>query len=279
MRAIAIEGVDDENFGLDATLQQGQIGRNDSVGAKADIAKSVLTSAPSIASGIKSLARMAVAGDRALKAATYAVHYLADGVDQAEARAKIALIRRIALASGEELPNTVPTVVRGMPFAPLTNILGPKGERWVPMHGLFAHDRVLGFHEALGERLDSHRPDMERLGVTTGAMFMAVRSTAFVYEPTFYWPDDRTDFHDRMVPPDHLSTLPQYSECSEARSLVNKLKHEVAKIMTEFGAAHLQIGKFYPYLEGRNAPAAALIRAVKRELDPMGIMNPGVLGL
>jgi len=279
MRAVAIEGVDDENFGLDAALQQGQIGRNEGVAAKAEIAKNVLKSATSIASGVKSLARMAAAGDRALRQANYAVHYIVDGVDGAEARAKIALVRRLAAAHGEEIPNTVPTVVRGMPFAPLTNTLGPKGERWVPMHGLFAHDRVVPFHEALQDFWDAHRAEMERLGIYTGAMFMSVRSTAFVYEPTFYWPDERTIFHDRMVPADHLAGIAAYPPGLEARELVKRLKHDVAELMAEFGAAHLQIGKFYPYLDGRNPTATALVRAIKAELDPKGIMNPGALGL
>lgn len=278
MRAVAIEGIDDENFGLDATLQQGQIGRNEGVAAKAEIAKNVLKSATSIASGVKSLAKMAAAGDRALRQASYAVHYIADGVDAAEARAKIALIKRLAAAHGEEIPNSVPTVVRGMPFAPLTNTLGPKGERWVPMHGLFAHDRVIAFHHALQDFWDAHRADMERFGIYTGAMFMSVRSTAFVYEPTFYWPDERTAFHERMVPANHLANIATYPGAPDARAFVHRLKHDVAELMVEFGAAHLQIGKFYPYLEGRNPAAVALLRALKAELDPHGILNPGALG-
>jgi FAD/FMN-containing dehydrogenase len=279
MRAVAIEGVDDENFGLDAALQQGQIGRNEGVAAKAEIARSVLKSATSIASGMKSLAKMAAAGDRALRQASYAVHYIADGVDAAEARAKIAVVKRLATTHGEEIPNTVPTVVRGMPFAPLTNALGPKGERWVPMHGLFAHDRVVGFHHALQDFWDAHRAEMERFGIYTGAMFMSVRSTAFVYEPTFYWPDERTVFHERMVPADHLASIARYPGAPDARALVDGLKHDVAELMAEHGAAHLQIGKFYPYLEGRNPASVALVRAIKTELDPKGIMNPGALGL
>lgn len=279
MRAIAIEGVDDENFGLDAALSQGQIGRNEGVAARAEIAKSVMKSATSVTSGLKSLAKMAAAGDRALRQASYAVHYIADGVDAAESRAKIGLIRKLAARFGEEIPNTVPTVVRGMPFAPLTNALGPKGERWVPLHGLFAHDRVVGFHAALQDYWDENRAEMDAHGVYTGAMFMAVRSTAFVYEPAFYWPDARTVFHDRMVPAEHLANVTAFPASEPARALVERLKRDVAALMAEHGAAHLQIGKFYDWLGGRNAAAVALLRAVKAELDPRGLMNPGALGL
>ena len=279
MRLIAIEAIDDENFGLDATLQQGQIGRQDGVAAKAEIARSVMKSATSFGSGVRSLARMAAAGDRDLKAATYAVHYLADGVDAAEARAKIAAIKRIGAAHGEEIANTVPTVVRGMPFAPLTNTLGPKGERWVPMHTLLPHDRVKSFHRALMAYWADNQAVMDAHGIFTGAMFMAVGASAFIYEPTFYWPDARTIFHDRMVPADHLAGLPEYAASSAARAEVDRMKHDVIDLMHAHGGAHLQIGKVYPLLEGRNPASVALLRAIKAALDPQDILNPGALGL
>jgi FAD/FMN-containing dehydrogenase len=279
IRLIAIEGVDDENFGLDATLQQGQIGRQEGVGAKAEIAMNVMKSATSFGSGVKSLAKMAMTGDRELKAATYAVHYLTDGVDQAEARAKIAVIKRIGAAHGEEIANIVPTVVRGMPFAPLVNTLGPKGERWVPMHTLLPHDRVKSFHRALMAYWAENQAVMDAHGIFTGAMFMAVGPSAFVYEPTFYWPDARTIFHDRMVPADHLATLPTYAASSAARAEVDRLKHDVIELMHAHGGAHLQIGKVYPLLEGRNPASVALLRAIKAALDPAGLLNPGALGL
>jgi len=279
MRLIAIEAIDDENFGLDATLQQGQIGRQDGVAAKAEIARSVMKSATSFGSGVRSLARMAAAGDRDLKAATYAVHYLADGVDAAEARAKIAAIKRIGAAHGEEIANTVPTVVRGMPFAPLTNTLGPKGERWVPMHTLLPHDRVKSFHRALMAYWADNQAVMDAHGIFTGAMFMAVGASAFIYEPTFYWPDARTIFHDRMVPADHLAGLPEYAASSAARAEVDRMKHDVIDLMHAHGGAHLQIGKVYPLLDGRNPASVALLRAIKAALDPQDILNPGALGL
>ena len=50
---------------------------------------------------------------------------------------------------GTEIPNSVPEVVRAMPFAPFHNTLGPKGERWLPCHAKLAHDRAVPFHHAL----------------------------------------------------------------------------------------------------------------------------------
>jgi D-lactate dehydrogenase (cytochrome) len=108
---------------------------------------------------------------------------------------------------------------------------------------------------------------------------MAVGGSAFVYEPAFYWPDARDIVHDRMVPTEHLATVESYPAAPEAAMFVARLKSGVIDLMHAHGAAHLQIGKTYPYLRGRNAASVALLRAIKGELDPHDILNPGALGL
>ena len=280
MSAIAAEALDDENFGLDATLQQGQIGRQDSVGAKAEIALNVMKSATSLGAGVKTLARMAAAGDRDLKNATFAVHYITEGVSQSEARDRAALIRKLALAAGaDEIANTVPTVVRSMPFAPLTNTLGPKGERWVPIHALLAHDQAVPFHHALETCLHANRESIAAHNIVSGRMFMAVGPNAFVYEPTFYWADAQSIYHQRIIPAEHQKSIETFPENPAARAEVVRLKGEIITIMAAHGAAHLQVGRTYPWLASRDAASTALARAMKATLDPHGILNPGALGL
>jgi FAD/FMN-containing dehydrogenase len=277
--ALALEGLDEENFGLDQALQQGQIGRNDSVAAKAQMAGAVLKTSSSLASGVKQLAKMAIAGDKALKAASYAAHFIIEGVDGADAQAKQKVIQRIASQFGTEIPNSVPTVVRGMPFAPFTNVLGPKGERWLPMHALLAHSAVLGFHAAITDYWASQAEVMAKHGIFTGGMFMNVGSSAFVYEPTFYWPGAQHIYHQRTVPADHLAGLPTYPAAPDADQEVYRMKKDVVDLMHAHGAAHLQVGRSYPLMKGRNGPAADLLRAIKAALDPKGILNPGALGV
>lgn len=280
MRAIAVEALDDENFGLDSTLQQGQIGRQKGVAAKAEIAGKVLKGQGSLGAGVKALAKMAIAGERDLRRATFAVHYIAEGVSPAEARDRAARIRQIALAEGaEEIPNSVPTVVRSMPFAPLTNTLGPKGERWVPFHALLAHDRVAEFHAALEALFAANREVMETHGIVSGRMFMAVGPNAFVYEPTFYWPDARSIYHERVVPADHLATLETFAPNPAARAEAMRMKAEIIALMEAHGAAHFQVGRVYPWLASRDPASVRLVRAIKAALDPEGILNPGALGL
>ena len=55
---------------------------------------------------------MAMAGKRVLASAPYAAHYIVEGHDPIEARAKITTLRRIASESGREIANSVPVVVR-----------------------------------------------------------------------------------------------------------------------------------------------------------------------
>jgi D-lactate dehydrogenase (cytochrome) len=57
------------------------------------------------------------------------------------------------------------------------------------------------------------------------------------------------------------------------------MKHGIAEIFLKHGAAHFQIGKFYPYLRGREPSNAKVIRDLKQLLDPQRRMNPGALGL
>jgi FAD/FMN-containing dehydrogenase len=41
----------------------------------------------------------------------------------------------------------------------------------------------------------------------------------------------------------------------------------------------MQIGKFYPYMRGRDPHTAKLIRDLKALVDPKRRLNPGALGL
>lgn len=278
MRTIAIERLDDEHFAIDAVIQQGQLERQSRLDAKFGVAKSVMQASGSLLSGLGTLARMAV-GTEALKVAPYVAHWVLEGTSQAEADARLARLQFLAGAEGEEVPPTVPTVVRAMPFQPFTNILGSRGERWVPVHGIFPHSRVMGFHHAFQELLRQNRETLEARQIRLGAMFLCIAPNAFLYEPAFYWPDARSIVHERMVPADALEDLPVYQADPQAAAEVKRLKGEIVDLMHAHGAAHFQIGRVYPYTRGRNPASLLLLRAIKTALDPHYILSPGALGL
>jgi D-lactate dehydrogenase (cytochrome) len=276
-RAAGLEGIVEENFGLNEVLQQGQLGKAD-VAAKADMAGRIVKQS-GLMKGAAKLAKMAFAGEKQIAAATYAGHFIVEGIDQAEANGRIALVKRLCAEHGSEIPNSVPEVVRAMPFAPFHNTLGPKGERWLPCHTKLAHDRAVPFHHALMTYFASEAEVMQRHGIVCGGMFMSVGTTAFVYEPAFYWPDAQTPYHARMVEADYLKSLPVHprSEAGEAEAL--RIKANVIDLMHDHGGVHSQIGRVYPYARDHNPAHWAVMKALKAELDPKGILNPGALGL
>ena len=273
------EELDDTHFSFDQALSQGQIERQTGLSARLAIARGVLRVAPSLGAGVQQLLKMALAGERELRVAAYTVHYIVEGSSAAEAGARAARLRQIIAPHGVEIANSVPAFVRAMPFAPLHNILGPKGERWVPVHGIFSHGQALAFDAAHDAFIARHRAEMDRLGVWIGKMFSSVGTGALLFEIAIYWPDARAPLHDALLGPAHLAAIPAWPVNPEARAFIDRFKADLIALMDAHGSAHFQIGRAYPYQARLDPAAAALLRAIKAQLDPRGLMNPGVLGL
>lgn len=278
-RAAQLARIEDSQFGLDLALSQGQIGRQEGMGARLAIAAQVLRQAPNKLKGLAQLVRMALAGEDPMRAGAYMCHFIVDGADADETAVKAGQLRRLLAPHGREIANSIPTFVRSVPFAPLFNILGPGGERWVPIHGVFAHQDAVPFDAAFKALIAARRAEMERLGVWIGTMFSPVGSSGFLYEVALYWPDARTAYHLQTLDADHIAAQPDFPANEAARALADELKQAIIAAMQDHGAAHFQLGRAYPYQPRLSAPAKALLGAIKRELDPQGLMNPGALGL
>ena len=63
-------------------------------------------------------------------------------------------------------------------------------------------------------------------------------------------------------------------------SLQSKYYTKTAIIDLQYAhsAAHIQIGKQYPYMRGRGEQNLDFLNVLKQELDPDNILNPGALG-
>lgn len=76
-----------------------------------------------------------------------------------------------------------------------------------------------------------------------------------------------------------MAALPTFPDNPPARAYADDVKQAIIALMQDHGAGHFQIGRAYPYLPRLDARASALVKAIKAELDPKGLMNPGALGL
>lgn len=279
MRRIGMERLEDTHFALDGALSQGQIARQDKAGQMIKIAMSILTSSPSYFAGFKQLFRSALSARKVITSSPYMTHYIVEGTHDAEVKSRLHRIRELNTGLGNEIPATVPAIVRGMPFAPFFNTLGPAGERWVPVHGIIPHSRVQKFHLELEQFYAQRSADMKRLGVWYGGMFATVASSGFLYEIALYWPDEITAYHTEVVPKDYMANLPKYPANQEARAYVHQLKEDIIALFVSHGAVNFQLGKAYPYVSRVSPETLKLVKQIKQAMDPKGKLAPGNLGL
>lgn len=272
-------GLEDEHFSFDRALSQAQVTRNDDFASKFKIALKVMWAAPNFLDGFVQLTKMAFSGGTELNTSQYTLHFIVEGVDKSEVKAKIGKLRRLIVPHGSEVANSAAAFVKAIPFAPMFNLLGPKGERWVPVHGLFDHAATDRFHSAFQNFLADQKEEMDRHGLWVGTLFVGLGSHGIMYEVAIYWPDEISSYHRQMLGDDYLAKIPRYPRSIENRAYAERFKQGLISLMSEHGATYYQIGRAYPYLDRIDPSARALLQSIKRQLDPTNLMNPGVLGL
>lgn len=278
MAAIAREGVASTCFGMDPMLQYQRIKRASLMtGVKA--LKGVVSTSKNTFSGIRDAMRIAVAGKRFIDDNGFSLHVIVDGDSAAAVSSKVEVARRICLKEGSEIENSIPSMMYGDPFVPMSSAMGPEGERWAPMHGLFAMSdgdeawaRIEQLFDGFMERFDEHN-------IIVGTLVAVVSSTVFVVEPVFYWRGPRTVWTKTMLTDAEQAKIKDFPEDAAITNTVNEARDALNALFDELGAAHLQIGKKYHYSQHLQQPALTLLEAVKSSVDPKRLMNPGSLGL
>ena len=157
-------------------------------------------------------------------------------------------------------------------------MVGPEGERWVPVHALVPHSKAEEVYRLTEEVFARHRDAIEQYEIGVGYLLATVSTNIFVLEPVFFWPDELKALHRNSLEPAHLKKLPGFPENLPARAAVSAIRQELVEVYEQLGASHLQMGKAYRYQQGMRPESLALVSALKQVLDPRGIMNPGVLG-
>jgi len=278
MAAVAREDVVSELSALDPSLQAVRMKR---ISLREDA--KALGRLVRNTGGLKGLvegARVMMAGRDFLQEGTFSAHASLEGRDAADADAKAAIVRRIMTAhGGTETENTVPKIIRANPFAELNNMIGPNGERWVPVHGTVPFSQATQMWEACEAVFAKHAAAIEQFHIDHGYLSSTVGQTGTLIEPVLFWPDARLAFHDRVLPADYLARMPKHPPNPDAAAAVARIREDLATAFMAAGAASFQLGKFYRYQEGLEPTAAEFLKQLKQLVDPTGRMNPGSLGL
>jgi glycolate oxidase len=279
MSEIARADIVTECFGFDPYLQSQRMKR-ESIASDAKNFMGALKSAGGVGKAIKEGAKMALAGRHFMDDVKWSFHVMLEARTEASARLGLEKVRQIVSANnGRELTDSIPRLVKANPFGPVNNMLGPEGERWVPVHGVVPHSRVIDTLSKVEALFEMHSEQMQQLGIATGYLLATVSTTGFVIEPVFFWPDEIMEIHRRSVEPDHLKRLKGFEQNLPARAAVTAIKEELLDLFEELGAVHFQVAKCYRYKEGLRTESFALVQALKNILDPNNRINPGTLGL
>lgn len=233
----------------------------------------------SVGRGLMAAAKIAMSGRHFIEPTDFPLHVVAEGRSAAAVAADMAEARRIAdRCAGTEIGNSIAKVLRAMPFPPANSMLGPEGESWAPVHGIVSLSNAPAFHAAIAGLFERCAGEFRAHGITTGFLFTSLSTNALLIEPVFYWPHGYRPVHAAMMEPGHLAGLPRLPPDPAATAVVARAREQVMEIAAAFGCGHFQIGRSYPYRQGRDAASIALLDAVKAVADPDGQLNPGGLG-
>ena len=107
-------------------------------------------------------------------------------------------------------------------------------------------------------------------------LYIAIAQHIFSYEPVLRWFDEWLPV--QIPEKAFLEGLTEPEANLEGRALVDEIRSAIVDVFAEFGAASNQIGKTYPMLASLNPETRAVLSALKAELDPDELVNPGALG-
>lgn len=210
----------------------------------------------------------------------HTLYVVIDGHSQAGIAAESELVAAIcARNGGQRAPLNAAEALVSNPFLTMTSSVGPVGERWAPVHAITSRSGIGGLWEDLRDLEARHAGSLSEHEVTVAYLLTTVATEAVIIEPALYWPGRRRPIHDLVLTEDQRSAFPEGDDEPEADEFVEQYRAAMLDIFSARGAAHLQIGRVYPYAETRDPRTLALLKAIKAHVDPMGLMNPGVLGL
>ena len=223
--------------------------------------------------------KIAMAGGKVFERANYTAHFLAEGANDKILRTVEKYLRDKVRPIGNEIPSVAISMMRleDFPDLPLTHM---DGRRMLPVHGILPLSAMPGYTAAYYDMMSGYKTAMLEAEVTVADIYTLINSNSLLCEPVFYWPDSHTSYQREMSSDIWTEHWPKnVKDNLVARALVKEIKSAMIDLLYERGAAHIQIGKQYPYFRGRDEATTEFLKAIKVQLDPDNIINPGALGL
>jgi len=220
--------------------------------------------------------QMARHGQKFLQDVKYSLHLLLEAPTKAELNRQLAEVRRIVARHGAwPVAPTIGQVLAARPFPPPGSFISTA--RFLPINAIVPHSVAVRTYRGVMDIFETHRPELERLGVRPGIFSIAVGAGSILIEPTCHWDAPFLDTHAKLFGVG-AGDLPSFAANPDAEALVLKVWRDLAEHFLAVGAAHLQIGRLYPFKRSRNAANWAFLSQFKALVDPKRLMNPGVLG-
>lgn len=268
-----------EIFGFDPNLTKVRLARASLV-SDAKALTNVMKSQGSLLKGLREGAKVALAGRGFMDKVDYSLHICVEGRSEKGVKEDIQVLKDIAAKlGGKEIENSIPKIIRANPFGPMNNILGPQGERWVPIHGIVPVSEGKDTWAEIEAGFDKISEELEKHDILTGFLITSLGTTGYLIEPVFIWPEEIWPIHEHTVGEDWLKKIKRHKANPDATAVVEKARQIVLDVFTKHAGAHFQIGRTYPYKEGREEATWKLVEAIKNVVDEKGIVNPGSLGL
>ena len=279
MSDIARAGIADECFAFDPSLQTVRMQRESLMSDVRKLA-GVLKASGSVMKALKDGAKVAIAGRGYMKGVEYSMHVMIEERVASAAAAHADEVRSICSGyGGKEIENSIPKILRANPFTPLNNMVGPNGERWVPVHTIVPHSKAEATLQAVYDVFERNDALMEQHGIGVGFLLATVSTNGFVIEPVFFTPDELNELHRETVEDSVLKKMTGFDANPEAQAATADIRKQVIQAFADAGGVHMQIGKAYPYRQGLSSDALRLVDAIKSTVDPARRVNPGSLGL
>jgi D-lactate dehydrogenase (cytochrome) len=171
----------------------------------------------------------------------------------------------------------VPRSIAARPYS-IRSFLGPKGERWVPLHGIVPLSHAAAALASIETYLADSAAALAEHEIAH-SMLMSTGGAFVTIEPMFLWMDELDAIHFAHLEQRHRERFGGRDARPAAREAVSRHREALRKILESHGAVHVQMGRFYPHAERLDPGSLALLERIRTAIDPEMRMNPGALGV